>query len=80
LQVDATSPPGQDSVLSQSKMLPYASFDGEVPVVPTSFVLTQFHAVLLYTDRIVAVCTLNKEKVFQDVFMADVRYYCRQFT
>ena len=78
--MDATSPPGQDSVLSQSKMLPYASFDGEVPVVPTSFVLTQFHAVLLYTDRIVAVCTLNKEKVFQDVFMADVRYYCRQFT
>jgi hypothetical protein len=48
--------------------------DGATSVAPLSFVLTQFHALLLYPEKFVAVCLLNNEVVFQDVFSAEVRY------
>ena len=76
-QVDTTSPPGQDSVTAQSKMLKYPTQDEAIAnSTPVTFVLTQFHAALLYTDRVVVVCLLNEEVVFQDVFSAEV---CTQF-
>lgn len=36
--------------------------------VPKSFVLTEYHAVLLYADHIKAVCLLNQEQVYHEVF------------
>ncbi|KAF4519225.1 hypothetical protein B566_EDAN015331 [Ephemera danica] len=59
--VDTTSPPGQDSVVAQSKMLKYPVQEEGVNPVPLSFVLTQFHALLLYPDKLVAMCLLNEE-------------------
>nr|XP_033808678.1 vacuolar protein sorting-associated protein 18 homolog isoform X2 [Geotrypetes seraphini] len=36
---------------------------------PISIVLTQFHFLLLLVDRVKAICTLNGQVVFQDVFL-----------
>ncbi|KAM8718382.1 hypothetical protein ACLKA7_000194 [Drosophila subpalustris] len=36
--------------------------------VPRSFVLTEYHAVLLYADHIKAICLLNQEQVYHEAF------------
>ncbi|EDV95452.1 vacuolar protein sorting-associated protein 18 homolog [Drosophila grimshawi] len=36
--------------------------------VPKTFVLTEYHAVLLYMDHIRAICLLNQELVYHEVF------------
>ncbi|KAH8366537.1 hypothetical protein KR084_000982 [Drosophila pseudotakahashii] len=36
--------------------------------IPKSFVLTEYHAVLLYADHIRAICLLNQEQVYQETF------------
>ncbi|KAH8240413.1 hypothetical protein KR038_006656 [Drosophila bunnanda] len=36
--------------------------------IPKAFVLTEYHAVLLYADHIRAICLLNQEQVYQESF------------
>ncbi|XP_017062924.1 vacuolar protein sorting-associated protein 18 homolog [Drosophila eugracilis] len=36
--------------------------------IPKAFVLTEYHAVLLYADHIRAICLLNQEQVYQEPF------------
>lgn len=38
------------------------------PTVPSSFILTEFHALLLYNDHVKGVSLLNEELVFEDVY------------
>ncbi|XP_017851763.1 vacuolar protein sorting-associated protein 18 homolog [Drosophila busckii] len=44
------------------------SFDERRTSVVKSFVLTEYHAVLLYADHIKAICLLNQELVYHEVF------------
>uniref|UniRef100_G1NF65 Vacuolar protein sorting-associated protein 18 homolog n=1 Tax=Meleagris gallopavo TaxID=9103 RepID=G1NF65_MELGA len=58
-----------DSILSDERVWVYPS-DIDVAVnKPISIVLTQFHFLLLLPDRVMAVCTLNEQVVFQDLFL-----------
>ncbi|KMZ07689.1 vacuolar protein sorting-associated protein 18 homolog [Drosophila simulans] len=36
--------------------------------IPKAFVLTEYHAVLLYADHVRAICLLNQEQVYQEAF------------
>ncbi|XP_065343009.1 vacuolar protein sorting-associated protein 18 homolog [Cloeon dipterum] len=69
--VDSTSLPGQNR-FAACKVVKFGSADGVAPDLPTSFTLTQFHAVFLYPDRIEAVCLLNEEKIFEDQFQTEL--------
>uniref|UniRef100_A0A8B9SFC1 Vacuolar protein sorting-associated protein 18 homolog n=1 Tax=Anas platyrhynchos TaxID=8839 RepID=A0A8B9SFC1_ANAPL len=58
-----------DSILSDERVWVYPS-DIDITVnKPISIVLTQFHFLLLLPDRVKAVCTLNEQVVFQDLFL-----------
>ncbi|XP_060661788.1 vacuolar protein sorting-associated protein 18 homolog [Drosophila nasuta] len=46
----------------------HLSYEERRTIVPKSFVLTEYHAVLLYADHIKAVCLLNQELVYHEVF------------
>ncbi|XP_046628252.1 vacuolar protein sorting-associated protein 18 homolog isoform X1 [Neodiprion virginianus] len=35
---------------------------------PLSFVLTEFHTLLLYSDRVKGLCLLNQELIFEDIY------------
>lgn len=35
---------------------------------PLAFVLTEFHALLLYPDHVKGLCLLNKELIFEDIY------------
>ncbi|XP_017310953.1 vacuolar protein sorting-associated protein 18 homolog [Ictalurus punctatus] len=57
-----------DSLLSDVQVWEYTpdiDFDYNKPI---SIVLTQFHFLLLLPDRVKAVCTLNEQVVYEDVF------------
>ncbi|KAK9409708.1 vacuolar protein sorting-associated protein 18 like [Crotalus adamanteus] len=58
-----------DSVLSDEQVWEYPSDVATLANKPISIVLTQFHFLLLFPDRVKAVCTLNGQVVFQDVFL-----------
>ncbi|KAM9294249.1 vacuolar protein sorting-associated protein 18 homolog [Gastrophryne carolinensis] len=53
-----------DSVLTDVQVWEYPSSADK----PMSIVITQFHFLLLLPDRIKAICTLNGQVVFEDVF------------
>jgi hypothetical protein len=51
-----------DSVITDTSLLPYNP--GESP--PFSLILTEFHVLLLYKDKIQAVSVLNKEIMWEE--------------
>lgn len=59
--LDFTRP---DSVLTDVQVWEYPS-NAEKPI---SIVITQFHFLLLLPDRVKAICTLNGQVVFEDIF------------
>ncbi|XP_062973780.1 vacuolar protein sorting-associated protein 18 homolog isoform X2 [Elgaria multicarinata webbii] len=58
-----------DSILSDEQVWEYPSDVNAVANKPISIVLTQFHFLLLFPESVKAVCTLNGQVVFQDVFL-----------
>lgn len=40
----------------------------QVTTAPLSFVLTEFHALLLYPDRVKGISILNQELIFEDIY------------
>ncbi|KAH8275888.1 hypothetical protein KR026_000904 [Drosophila bipectinata] len=46
----------------------YLSYEERRLNIPKAFVLTEFHAVLLYADHIRAICLLNQELVYKESF------------
>ncbi|XP_003224830.1 vacuolar protein sorting-associated protein 18 homolog [Anolis carolinensis] len=58
-----------DSILSDEQVWEYPSDVDAVANKPISIVLTQFHFLLLFPDHVKAVCTLNGQVVFQDMFL-----------
>ncbi|XP_046860460.1 vacuolar protein sorting-associated protein 18 homolog [Xenia sp. Carnegie-2017] len=55
------------SIISNARLLPYVTADGESSSPPLALALTEFHVLLLYKDRFEAVCLLNDQIVFQDL-------------
>lgn len=66
--------PDTNNVLINQQMLtcPETSLMGsnvsQNSSVPLSFVLTEFHALLLYSDHVKGISLLNQELIFEDVY------------
>lgn len=71
MQLDSLSQENSNSSVTHGELLVYPPFSKE-PVsprkAPLSFVVTEFHAILLYEDHCKAVCLLNQELVYEDYF------------
>lgn len=72
-QVDPKADP--DNVLINQQMLPCpetsllsSSVSRKKSTVPLSFVLTEFHVLLLYSDHVKGVSLLNQELIFEDIY------------
>ncbi|CAG8658675.1 5183_t:CDS:10, partial [Cetraspora pellucida] len=63
----------QDHVVDSAKLLPYPSMPSEndpstmVTENPLSIALTEFHFILLYKERIRAICQLNDQIVYEEI-------------
>ncbi|KAJ7492755.1 Pep3/Vps18/deep orange family-domain-containing protein [Mycena latifolia] len=57
-----------DNFIDSGDLLPYpSSFESSGPVgSPSSMALTEFHFVLLYGDRVVGVCNLDKKQTYEE--------------
>ncbi|KAF8213189.1 Pep3/Vps18/deep orange family-domain-containing protein [Mycena galopus ATCC 62051] len=58
-----------NNCIDGAELLPYpSSFEGSGPPVwsPSSMALTEFHFVLLYGDRVVGVCNLDKKQTYEE--------------
>ncbi|XP_077978049.1 vacuolar protein sorting-associated protein 18 homolog isoform X1 [Glandiceps talaboti] len=55
-------------VTAESRLLQYPLDDGEKFVPPVSMVVTEFHVLLLFPDRLKAMCVLNEQLIFEDIF------------
>ncbi|KOC69473.1 Vacuolar protein sorting-associated protein 18 like protein, partial [Habropoda laboriosa] len=53
-----------------SEASPMKNNDSETPLspAPLSFVLTEFHALLVYTDRVKGMSLLNEKLIFEDIY------------
>ncbi|PNF16669.1 putative vacuolar protein sorting-associated protein 18 [Cryptotermes secundus] len=56
---------GRDSVMTNSQLLQYIPPNSGAPL---AFVITEFHALLLYADHVKGISLLNHELVFEDVY------------
>lgn len=70
LNFDSTS----DELIDAAQLLPYPSLPSsssspgghEDTVIPASIALTEFHFILLYKDRIAAVCNLDEKMTYEE--------------
>lgn len=78
MQIDPKNDP--DNVLVNQEMIccPETSLSGSTvsrtSVAPINFVLTKFHALLLYSDHVKGISLLNQELIFEDIYN-DVSIY-----
>ncbi|KAK6183831.1 hypothetical protein SNE40_002395 [Patella caerulea] len=63
--IDTTGGAGANSVLANAKLIPYPKDKSDKPV---SMVMTEFHVLILFNDRLKAVCTLNEQTIYDDVY------------
>ena len=59
-----------DDFIDSAQLLPYPPSEAspnDEPLTPISINLTEFHFVLLYKDRIVGICNLNDELVYEEM-------------
>ncbi|KAJ9580206.1 hypothetical protein L9F63_004149 [Diploptera punctata] len=61
-QVDTSA---NDSIMTNSQLLQYLPSNAGAPL---AFVITEFHALLLYPDHVKGISLLNHELVFEDVY------------
>ncbi|TDL28590.1 DigA protein [Rickenella mellea] len=55
-----------DDFIDATALLQYPTFDVPSQSAPTSMALTEFHYVLLYKDRVVAICNLDDRTVYEE--------------
>ncbi|XP_053608142.1 vacuolar protein sorting-associated protein 18 homolog isoform X2 [Plodia interpunctella] len=71
-QLDPSSQQNSNTLFTQGELINYPpDFESEIDSkekAPLSFVLTEFHALLMYSDRVKAVSLLNQECVYEDRF------------
>lgn len=67
--MDPTSQQNSNSLFTQGDLISYPTDINETKdKAPLNFVLTEFHALLMFPDRIKAVCLLNQELIYEDKF------------
>ncbi|CAC5391949.1 VPS18 [Mytilus coruscus] len=66
--LDFSGEAGPKSVTTQTKLIPYPKDSDGEKTHPISMVLTEFHVLLLYQDRIKVVCVLNDQLIYDDVY------------
>ncbi|KAG7209765.1 hypothetical protein KM043_011388 [Ampulex compressa] len=71
-QVDPKVNPKNVLINQQTLTCPETSLIGsntsQTTMAPLSFVLTEFHALLLYPDRVKGISLLNQELIFEDIY------------
>ncbi|XP_028033336.1 vacuolar protein sorting-associated protein 18 homolog [Bombyx mandarina] len=67
-QLDPTSQQNSNSVVTQGSLVTYPSGPDGKEIPPLSFVLTEFHTLLMYSDRVKVVSLLNQELVHEDIY------------
>ena len=62
-----------DDLIDAAQLLPYPSFPPSSPPlgvtspqIPVSIALTEFHFILLYSDRIVGICNLDERLTYDE--------------
>lgn len=65
--IDVDGAAGPNSVTANVKLMSYPE-DGETKTNPLSIILTEFHVLILFTDRVKAVCLLNEQLIFDDPY------------
>lgn len=66
MQLDPTSQQNSNSLFTQSELINYPSGSDDTKETPLTFVLTEFHALIMYSDRVKAISLLNQELVYED--------------
>ncbi|XP_023944562.2 vacuolar protein sorting-associated protein 18 homolog isoform X2 [Bicyclus anynana] len=70
-QLDPTSQQNSNSLFTQSELINYPAEKDPTSTeetTPLSFVLTEFHVLLMYSDRVKAVSLLNQELVYEEKY------------
>lgn len=67
-QLDPTSQQNSNSLFTQGELINYPANGDEKEPAPLSFVLTEFHALLMYSDRVKVVSLLNQELIYEDIY------------
>ncbi|XP_041365438.1 vacuolar protein sorting-associated protein 18 homolog isoform X2 [Gigantopelta aegis] len=67
--IDVTGAAGPNSVIANAKLMPYPKDGEDKQMMPVSVVLTEFHVLILFPDRLKAVCVLNEQLIFTDVYV-----------
>ncbi|KAL4241619.1 VPS18 family protein [Abortiporus biennis] len=82
---------GSDDLIDGAQLLPYPTFpvspsmsprsrQPDLGGVPLSIALTEFHFVLLYRDRVVAVSNLNEQLTFEEIIPLKPNEFVRGLT
>lgn len=66
--IDVLCSSGPHSVTADTKLIQYQRDEDKSPDAPLSIVLTEFHILVLYADRMKVICLLNEQLVFDDLF------------
>jgi len=67
-QFDLSCSSGPHSVTADAKLIQYQRDEDERPDPPLSIVLTEFHILVLFPDRMKVLCSLNEQLVYNDLF------------
>ncbi|XP_049869463.1 vacuolar protein sorting-associated protein 18 homolog [Pectinophora gossypiella] len=65
-QLDPISQQNSNSLFTQGELINYPTENEAKEKSPLAFVLTEFHALIMYSDKVKAISLLNQELVYQD--------------
>lgn len=66
--IETSGASGPQSVTVETKLVPYPWEEKERHVTPLALVLTEFHVLVLFPDRLKAISVLNDQLIFDDIF------------
>ncbi|XP_063825153.1 vacuolar protein sorting-associated protein 18 homolog isoform X1 [Ostrinia nubilalis] len=67
-QLDPTSQQNSNTLFTQGELINYPAETQPKDEAPLSFVLTEFHVLLMYSDKVKAISLLNHELVYEDTY------------
>ncbi|KAK2189905.1 hypothetical protein NP493_94g03000 [Ridgeia piscesae] len=66
--IDMSGDYGEDSVTIDTSLIEYPGDEMEEAPLPLSIVLTEFHLLILYPNRLKAICVLNQQLIYDEGF------------
>jgi len=67
-RLDLTCSSGPHSVTVDTRLIQYQRGEDDRPDRPLSIVLTEFHVLILFADRMNVMCLLNEQLIYNDLF------------